>query len=193
MGSTATDEIGMQVTDEEIADRVRAGDESVFDELFRRHRHTALRIARAIVPGEEDDAVAEAFLGLLCVLRNGGGPTRGVRAYLFASARNRALRRLHQRGRMVATDVPQLIDEADAVEPDHLWVHEGDLLAQAFRALNRRQQLVLWAIEVEGRPPRELTALLGCDAPAVSAVAYRARRRLRELYLAQLVETPQAG
>ncbi|WP_418058529.1 RNA polymerase sigma factor [Pimelobacter simplex] len=193
MGITEVDEVGAQVTDEEIADRVRAGEESAFDELFRRHRAAALRVARSIIPGEEDDAVAEAFLGLLCVLRDGGGPTRGVRAYILASARNRALRRTHLRGRVRVTDVPQLIAEAGAVQPDHLWVHEGDLLVQAFRALTRRQQLVLWAIEVEGRPPRDLTTLLGCDAAAVSAVAYRARRRLRDLYFEQLVETPQAG
>lgn len=193
MGIAEGEQVDPQVTDEEIVKQVRAGEEGAFEELFRRHRPTALRIARSIVPGEEDDAVAEAFLGLLCVLRGGGGPTRGVRAYILASARNRALRRAHLRGRVRVADVPRLIDETDAVEPDHLWVHEGDLLAQAFRALTPRQQQVLWAVEVEGRPPRELTGLLGCDAAAVSALAYRARRRLRDLYFEQLQETPRAG
>ncbi|KAB2810649.1 sigma-70 family RNA polymerase sigma factor [Pimelobacter simplex] len=179
-----------ELTDEKLADRVRRGvdAEEAFEELFRRHRAVLLRVARSIVPGEEEDAVAEAYLGLLGVLRSGGGPSYGVRSYLVASARNRALRRAYVRARSVVADVPRLLEGRDGVEPDLTWVHEGDLLSRAFRALTPRQQQVLWALEVEGRRPRELAPVLGCDASAVSAVAHRARRRLRDLYLAQLAE-----
>ncbi|MFJ9316959.1 RNA polymerase sigma factor [Pimelobacter simplex] len=179
-----------ELTDEKLADRVRRGvdAEEAFEELFRRHRAVLLRVARSIVPGEEEDAVAEAYLGLLGVLRSGGGPSYGVRSYLIASARNRALRRAYVRARSVVADVPRLLEGRDGVEPDLTWVHEGDLLSRAFRALTPRQQQVLWALEVEGRRPRELAPVLGCDASAVSAVAHRARRRLRDLYLAQLAE-----
>lgn len=180
----------MDDSDEQLAERVRRDDgaDEAFGELFRRHRPTALRVARSIARGEEDDAVAEAFLGLLRVLRAGGGPTYGVRAYVHASARNRAIHRARSRARALATPAP-LLDTA-GVEDDHLWADEGDVLVRAFRALAPRQREVLWAVDVEGRRPRDIAAAWGCDPGAVSAVAHRARRRLRALYLAQHAPEP---
>ncbi|MBM7519760.1 RNA polymerase sigma factor [Nocardioides nitrophenolicus] len=173
-------------SDAQLIDRVRRGEDAdeAFAELFRRHRAAALRVARSIVPGEEDDAVAEAYLGLLRVLRAGGGPTYDVRGYVLTSARNRAIQRAQARSRAVATAEPVL--DGDGVEDDHTWAVEGDLLTRAFQALAPRQRQVLWAVDVEGHRPRELAAALGCEPAAISAVAHRARRRLRTLYLAQL-------
>lgn len=177
-------------TDEQLAERVRRDDgaDEAFGELYRRHRPTALRVARSIARDEEDDAVAEAYLGLLRVLRAGGGPTYDVRAYVLASARNRAIRRARSRARAMASADPVL--DTSGVEDDHLWADEGDVLVRAFRALAPRQREVLWAVDVEGHRPREIAAAWGCDPGAVSAVAHRARRRLRALYLAQHAPEP---
>jgi hypothetical protein len=50
-------------------------------------------------------------------------------------------------------------------------------------SLPERWQSVLWYTEVEGQRPARLAPILGIDAAAVAALAYRAREGLRQAYL----------
>ncbi|MCA9619925.1 MAG: sigma-70 family RNA polymerase sigma factor, partial [Myxococcales bacterium] len=49
---------------DELVQRAQAGDEAAFAELYRRHDRRAWRVARNLVPSDEDarDLVQEAFL-----------------------------------------------------------------------------------------------------------------------------------
>jgi hypothetical protein len=47
--------------------------------------------------------------------------------------------------------------------------------------------VVLWRTEIEGETPTEVAAALGMTANGVSALAYRARKGLRQAFLGQYV------
>jgi RNA polymerase sigma factor (sigma-70 family) len=168
-----------------LIDRVRAGDLEAYDPLYQRHAASALRHARHWTRTEAaaEDLRAEAFTRVLYAIRNGNGPTEAMRPYLLTTMRHIAGdwaegdRRLH----LVA-------DPADLeTPPDHddpvLAALERSLAGLAFMTLPERWQTVLWHTEVEQEGPTQLTALLGIDAGAVAALAYRAREGLKQAYL----------
>ncbi|MGH3727999.1 MAG: zf-HC2 domain-containing protein, partial [Micromonosporaceae bacterium] len=65
------------------------------------------------------------------------------------------------------------------------------LATQAFHTLPERWQLVLWHTDIEAEDPTTIAPLLGLTPNGVTALAYRARERLRQAYLqARLTESP---
>jgi hypothetical protein len=60
---------------------------------------------------------------------------------------------------------------------------ERNLVGEALQALPARWRTVLWLTEVEGLSPAEVSRRIGIKPNAVAALAYRARKGLREAYL----------
>lgn len=172
-------------SDADLIRRTRAGSEDAYAELFTRHRGIALGVARRVAgPDHAEDLVADAFLKVLAVLRNGGGPDDAFRGYLLTTVRNLHLNKIR------STRRESLVPDYEDVER-HLVVGDGvdDLLdshavGRAFAALPERWQTVLWLGAVEGRPNDEIARLLDLTPNAVAALSFRARDGLREAYLA---------
>ncbi|MGH3095696.1 MAG: sigma-70 family RNA polymerase sigma factor [Streptosporangiales bacterium] len=165
---------------------VRDGDADAYEAVYRRHVEAAIRLARVLSrdKAEADDLVSEAFARMLTAVTGGGGPESAVRAYLLTT-----LRRVHvDRGRAgarlqpvedVADFEPRVPEEEDPV----VRGLDQTYAARAFAGLPQRWQAVLWHTEVEGESAAQVAPLLGLNPNAVSAIAYRARERLRQLYL----------
>src|SRR3954462_6258973 len=80
-----------ELSDAELISSVRGGDVSAYGDLFARHRDSATRLARQLVPAPHADGpVSAAFAKVLNVLLAGEGPDVAFRAYLLT-----AVRRLH--------------------------------------------------------------------------------------------------
>lgn len=178
-----------QLEDDELVARVRDGDNVAFDELYRRHSHTARRTARWMTHSDHaaDDIVADVFASMLSALRNGRGPHDNFTAYLRASVRNRCI--AHRKAAIRAT--PTDDDEFDgraALGPTSDTSATSQLVATAFAALTPRWQRTLWMSEVEGRSAKDIAAELNLPVAAVPALAYRARRAFAEAYLQQHAE-----
>ena len=179
----------LSIADEKaLLDAVRSGSAGAFGELYSRHAaaaHTMARqVARTVTDAE--DLVAEAFARILDVLHRGGGPRLAFRAYLLTTVRNLAMTtNTHDRRYHLAADIDAVrgidlhVPFIDTVLPEV----ERSLLAEAFAVLPRRWQLVLWLLEVEDVPPAEVAARFGMTRNSVSALAYRARKGLREAYV----------
>lgn len=157
---------------------VREGDDEAFGQLYARHRDVARRVAGRVMGGAEvDDVVADSFVAVLVQLRSGRGPTLSFRAYLMTAVRHEAARRREARRRCeprvdldpVGRPGPDLAEHAD--------------VRDAYGTLPPRWRHVLWRLDVEGVPPRELAAELGVSPNAVSALGCRARAGLRAAYL----------
>jgi RNA polymerase sigma factor (sigma-70 family) len=175
-------------SDVELLHDARAGERAAFDHLYLRHRPAARRLARSYRgPDDADDLVNAAFEQVMAAVLRGGGPEGPLRPYLFVALRRLAMRRPGP-GRHEPLDV--LPDSALAAEdlPD-LDDVERSLVTEAFLDLPDRWQVVLWQVAVEGRPPREVARGTGMSPNAVSALAYRARERLRQTYLQAHVGT----
>lgn len=170
-------------SDEELIEQVREGDDDAFAELYRRHAKSAAGTARWLLKSnaDADDAVSDAFAGVLQALRNGRGPRENFRAYLLASVRNACYAR-----RPVATLVGDDVLEATlpAFEDPERYV-EADTIARAFATLSPRWQQALWMSEVEERSLADVGAELGLAPNAIAALRHRAREGFASAYLTE--------
>ncbi|HEY8527253.1 MAG TPA: sigma factor [Acidimicrobiales bacterium] len=81
-----------ELTDAELLDRARQGDEAAFTALYRRHYPAVHRLATSYRHGgEADDLVDATFAEVVAHLRRRSGPTEAFRAYLFATVHGRAV------------------------------------------------------------------------------------------------------
>ncbi|HTW16707.1 MAG TPA: sigma-70 family RNA polymerase sigma factor [Nocardioides sp.] len=171
------------LSDVDLLLEARTGDESAVEELYRRHRESALRFARSLTdPVTAEDVVAEAFVKVLETIRSGGGPEVSFRPYLLTAVRNTYVSHVRRDARHVWVDDQRGLDrptDADVTEQRH----ESTLLASAFAALPERWQTVLWHSTVEGEDHDTIGRRLGLKPNAVAALGFRARDGLRKAYL----------
>jgi RNA polymerase sigma factor (sigma-70 family) len=180
--------------DDALIVHVRNGYEEAFAELYRRHSHAALRLARHLGQREEsEDVVAESFARLLELMKRGHGPDQAFRAYLFTMVRNEAGHRAKVGRRVRPTDDASVMDTP--VGPDHAGVGDFERVTAraAYESLPERWRSVLWQLDVEGRKPHEIAATFDVSPNAVSALVYRARSALRDAYVQQHVNTRATG
>ncbi|AJP03016.1 ECF subfamily RNA polymerase sigma-24 subunit [Streptomyces cyaneogriseus subsp. noncyanogenus] len=185
-------------SDAELIGRMRSGDDTAYEELFRRHADAVRRYARTCCrdPHTAEDLTAEVFARMLQAVRGGSGPEHAVRAYLLTSVRRVAA------GWTQSARREQLVDDfaafaaqaaglseapEDAVElgADVRAMHQAEqsLAMRAFRSLPERWQAVLWHTEVEDESPSEVATLFGLDAGGARVLASRAREGLKQAYL----------
>ncbi len=170
--------------DADLLDRLRAGDDTAYDALYREHAPAVRRFALSVRrPGiDVDDVVAEVFLRVLRAVRAGHGPRDYVRTYLLT-----AVRRVLTEWLAARRDEPMRADqlgERAGYHGDHqVQEAERELLAQAFDMLPDRWRTVLWRTEVEGHRPASIADEFGLTPNATAVLAHRARRGLRAAYL----------
>ena len=174
-------------SDAVLAERAGAGDKEAFEELYRRHSRTAMRVAYRVTGNIHDasDAVSDAFARVMQALPAGRlTDAARFRSYLLTSTRHAAVDVLRRAGRTIPSETESEPAETNA-GPSELLMDKADnaLVAAAFRALPERWRSVLWLTEVEGVPAREAAGMLGVSANGVAQLAVRARAGLRERYL----------
>ena len=176
------------LTDAVLVDRVVAGFEGDFEELYRRHASAAWRVAQAVTGNGHDaaDAVAEAFARVFQAVKNGRlTDPSAFRGYLMAATRNAALDTLRRAGkaRPTADDDLEGIDLTTGPQEAITGAGDAAMIAEAFRNLPERWRSVLWLTEVEGVPTKDVAEQLGISANGAAQLAVRARAGLRERYL----------
>ncbi|MFF7145091.1 sigma-70 family RNA polymerase sigma factor [Streptomyces nodosus] len=216
-GAGRTSAAGLPPSDAELIQRMRGGDDTAYEELYRRHSGALRRYARTCCrdPHTAEDLTAEVFARMLQAVRAGSGPEHAVRAYLLTTVRRVAAtwtktakhEHLVDDFAVFATQAARLSGApggaADPGSPgtgvelgaDVLALHEAEqsLARQAFRSLPERWQAVLWHTEVEDESPSEVAALFGLDANGTRVLASRAREGLRQAYLQAHVSAALAG
>ncbi len=191
-------------SDAELVQLMRDGDDSAYEELFRRHSEAVRRYARTCCRDAHtaDDLTAEVFARTLQAVRGGAGPEQAVRAYLMTTVRRVAANwaRTQKREHLVedfavfAADAARSSEVSDQtvsfgagmdLGADVRAMHEAEqsLAMQAFRSLPERWQAVLWHTTVEEESPSEVAPLFGLTANATAVLASRAREGLKQAYL----------
>ncbi|MFJ7181416.1 sigma-70 family RNA polymerase sigma factor [Streptomyces massasporeus] len=189
----------MPPSDADLIDRMRAGDDTAYEELYRRHAQAVRRYARTCCRDAHtaEDLTAEVFARMLQAVRGGAGPAHAVRAYLLTSVRRVAASwtRSARREQLVddfAVFTAQSARGSDVSDDDTLELgadvramHEAEqsMAMRAFRSLPERWQAVLWHTEIEDESPSEVATLFGLDANGTRVLASRAREGLKQAYL----------
>ncbi|MFE7069286.1 sigma-70 family RNA polymerase sigma factor [Streptomyces sp. NPDC057620] len=186
--------------DAELIGWMRSGDDTAYEELYRRHADAVRRYARTCCRDAHtaDDLTAEVFARMLQAVRGGSGPEHSVRAYLLTTVRRvaagwtKSARREHLVDDFAvfaaqAARGSELSDDTASEElgADVRAMHEAEqsMAMQAFRSLPERWQAVLWHTEVEDESPSEVATLFGLDANGTRVLASRAREGLKQAYL----------
>ncbi|WP_240554372.1 RNA polymerase sigma factor, partial [Streptomyces niveiscabiei] len=186
--------------DADLIASMRAGDDTAYEELYRRHADAVRRYARTCCRDGHtaDDLTAEVFARMLQAVRGGSGPEYAVRAYLLTSVRRVAAQWTQSAKREQLVDdfavfAAQAAGRASEVGDDDTLelgadvraMHEAEqsMAMQAFRSLPERWQAVLWHTEVEDESPSEVATLFGLDANGTRVLASRAREGLKQAYL----------
>ncbi|TGZ04623.1 sigma-70 family RNA polymerase sigma factor, partial [Streptomyces rhizosphaericola] len=187
------------LSDAQLIEGMRDGDNLAYEELFRRHSGAVRRYARTCCRDGHtaDDLTAEVFARTLQAVRGGKGPQEAVRAYLMTAVRHvaAAWTKSAKREQLVddfavfaaqASRTSELSDD-DTLDlgADVLAMHEAEqsMAMAAFRSLPERWQAVLWHTTVEEESPSEIAPLFGLTANATAVLASRAREGLKQAYL----------
>ncbi|MFE7276516.1 RNA polymerase sigma factor [Streptomyces sp. NPDC057623] len=189
----------LPLSDAGLIEQMRSGDDTAYEELYRRHADAVRRYARTCCRDAHtaDDLTAEVFARMLQAVRGDSGPERAVRAYLLASVRRVAATwtKSARREQLVddfAVFAAQAVHSSEVSDDDTrnlgaavCAMHEAEqsMAMQAFRSLPERWQAMLWHIEVEDESPSEVATLFGLDANGTRVLASRAREGLKQAYL----------
>jgi RNA polymerase sigma-70 factor (ECF subfamily) len=177
--------------DPQLLSSWRRGDREALEELFRRYRSVAYRVAYRLLSNEADalDAVQEGFIKALTHLRAFQGRS-SFKTWLLRVVTNAALDMGRQRGRREAFTLERLEEgQRDGSEPNAYadpahGLERADLRSQLYEALAKlpepqRRTFVLHA-EAD-LSYREVAQVLGISIGTVMSRLYYARQRLRAL------------
>jgi RNA polymerase sigma-70 factor (ECF subfamily) len=185
-----------RITDELLLARAGGGDQAAFLLLYERHRNAVFRFSYRLLGSLEmaEDITHDCFVSLIRKPENFKPARAALRTYLYAAARNLAMKHFRDAGREAALD--DLIDEPAAPRkqgPLHRLLDE-ELTAQVKEAVSnlpplQREALVLF--EYEGLPLSEIATVVGTDVGAVKSRLHRARERLRGSLAPYLNSNPE--
>ena len=124
------------LSDDELVERVRAGDAVAFELIMRRHNRRLFRLARSILRSgaEAEDVVQETYVRAYANLDQFVGP-HNLAAWLARIAANEALGRVRGWGRVVSLD--EYVGEEDGRCPPY---RDDDLTTPRSRAPDREQR-----------------------------------------------------
>jgi RNA polymerase sigma-70 factor (ECF subfamily) len=176
-------------SDDELLGRFATGERAALEELFRRYRQPAYRVAYRLLGNEADalDAVQEGFVKALTHLTGFQGRS-SFKTWLLRVVSNAALDLGRQRGRRetMSLDASQSGEAVHAqlltMDETGLGLDRADLrslLDQALSLLSsvQRQTFVLYA--EAGLSYREVAEVMGASIGTVMSRLYYARQKLR--------------
>ncbi|ORX06720.1 hypothetical protein AWC30_06380, partial [Mycolicibacillus trivialis] len=175
--------------DAELADAASAGDRQAFARIYDRYADRLHDFCVGMV--RDRDAAADCVQDVFCVAATRLGTLRDpakLRPWLYAIARNEALRCIRQRGREQAfEDVPEA-PSGDA-GPETLAARDelAALIAAAADGLSERDRTVLDLTYRHGLDGPELARALDVSAATATKLVYRLRQTVERSLGALLV------
>jgi RNA polymerase sigma-70 factor (ECF subfamily) len=189
----------MHVTDEQLVDAARGGDESAFSELFTRHHGRLLMLALhyRLTPQDAEDAVQQTMMkawqglgGFRGESRFATWITRVLMNEVFQSQRKRARMRLEEMESASLTAVLEagsgLTRRQISQEQRLLMMERNRLVHAALRSLPESLRSVLLLQFFDERSLEEIAAQVERPVATVKSRRHRARLELRKRFAKRL-------
>lgn len=182
---------GCGVDDHELVRRAQGGDSTAFEALVRRHEGRAFRVARNMVPSDEDarDLAQDAFLRVFKSLERFDFQ-HGFTTWLYRIVTNLAIDQLRKRRPTVSAQGAGPGDEDvdfDFVDPDaedparRMESSEtGNAVRACIDSLAPHFQAVLTLRELEGLACTEIAKIVGATHVTVRWRLHRGRKLFQE-------------
>ncbi|HET6510040.1 MAG TPA: sigma-70 family RNA polymerase sigma factor [Baekduia sp.] len=195
-GVSATARSRPDVTDHDLVEAVRAGDDHAFERLYHRyHRRISAYIFGMVHDhGRAEDVTQEVFVSALRRMRQTDRPIV-FKPWIYEIAKNACIDQFRRTSRAEEVSIDAQ-DGSGLSGADHGKLHATGLtpdaaveskqqladLQGAFGGLSDAHHQILVMRELEGLSYREIGERLGMSRPAVESTLFRARRRLTEEY-----------
>lgn len=173
-----------QDADEILLERARCGDETAFLRLYERHKDPTFRFAYRMLGSQEpaEDITQDCFLSLIHHPERFDPTRASLQTYLYAAARNLALKRFRRSEKEVAGQV--LADTEPSVAADEplrrlLAAELTDEVRNALAQMSPLQREVVVLFEYEEQSLTEIAAIVAADVGTVKSRLYRGRESLR--------------
>lgn len=175
-----------RITDELLLEKAGDGDQAAFLELYDRYREPIFRFAYRLLGSVEiaEDVTHDCFLSLIRKPENYRPERASLKTYLYAAARNLALKHFRDQGRETGMEeVAEEPRDAQGRGPLRRLLDEelATHVREAIFSLPPMQREALILFEYEGLSMSEVAEIAGTDVGAVKARLYRAREGLRRL------------
>lgn len=175
-----------RTTDEALLNKAGEGDQAAFLELYDRYREPIFRFAYRLLGSVEiaEDVTHDCFLSLIRKPENYRPERASLKTYLYAAARNLAMKHFRSQGRETGLDeVTEEPKESPRRGPLHRLLDEelATLVREAVFSLPPLQREALILFEYEGLSLNEVAEIAGADAGAIKARLYRAREGMRRM------------
>jgi RNA polymerase sigma-70 factor (ECF subfamily) len=173
-----------RTTDERLLQQAGEGDQAAFLELYDRYREPIFRFAYRLLGSVEiaEDVTHDCFLSLIRKPENFRPERASLKTYLYAAARNLALKHFRNQGREAGMDeVTQEPQDSPRRGPLRRLLDEelATHVKEAVFSLPPLQREALILFEYEGLSLSEVAEIAGTDVGAIKARLYRAREGLR--------------
>jgi RNA polymerase sigma-70 factor (ECF subfamily) len=182
-------------TDEEVVDRVRAGDTALYEIILRRYNQRLYRVARAILrdDGEAEDVMQAAYVSAYEHLGQFAGRAP-FSAWLTRIAVHEALLRLRKRGRIDQLDDSKFVGGAGlnmaetSPDPEQITARAElrQLLEEAILDLPEQYRAVLMLRDVEELSTAETADALSLTEENVKVRLHRGHGMVRSWFLARV-------
>jgi RNA polymerase sigma-70 factor (ECF subfamily) len=190
------------LSDEQVVERVLAGETALYEVVMRRYNTRLYRVARAILrnDAEAEDVMQDAYVRAFQHLRQFGGRSK-FSTWLTRIAVNEALARLHKAKRFEEWDdmdqsKQESMGAARSTRNPESEAASGELsrlLEQAIEKLPENYRAVVMMRDVEEMSTSEAAACLSLTEENVKIRLHRAHALLRkELYATAKISTTQA-
>ncbi len=175
-----------RTTDERLLKDAGEGDQAAFLELYDRYRDPIFRFAYRLLGSVEvaEDVTHDCFLSLIRKPGNFRPELASLKTYLYAAARNLALKHFRDQGRETGLDeVSEEPRDASRRGPLRKVLDEelATRVREAVLSLPPLQREAVILFEFEGLSLNEVAEVAGTDAGAIKARLYRAREGLRRM------------
>ena len=175
-----------RITDELLLQTAADGDQAAFLELYDRYREPIFRFAYRLLGSVEsaEDVTHDCFLSLIRKPENFRPERASLKTYLYAAARNLALKHFRDQGRETGLDeVTEEPKDSPRRGPLRRLLDEelATHVKEAIFGLPPLQREALILFEYEGLSLSEVAQIAGTDVGAIKARLYRAREGLRRV------------
>jgi RNA polymerase sigma-70 factor (ECF subfamily) len=203
-----------QASEQDLVERLRAGDEEAFAELVRRYHRLMLRVARGYVRTDAiaEEVVQEAWIAVLRGIERFEGRS-SFKTWLLRIVANRAMTQGVKEARSVPFASLEDDDDEPAVSPERFhpagepgagswsappepWPEDQlladetrEVIARAIDELPGLQRAVVSMRDIEGWSSEEVQEALGISAANQRVLLHRGRQRVRAALDAYLSPT----
>lgn len=175
-------------SDEELAQALKSGDESAFEEIVRRHQGRVFAVAYRVTGDREDalDVTQEAFLKAYRKI-DAWKPSGGFLAWLLRLTSNQSIDHLRRRKRHRHESLDGDGNGPNRNEPSSettaVNVRGGEIeerVQAALEVLSPSQRTVFVLRHYEGMALAEIAPVLGCTVGSVKVHLFRALKKMQK-------------